>query len=513
MYIKSVKISGFKNVPETETRQYDFFDFTRIQGENYTGKTSIGDALCWVFTGRSSTGISSDYILRNNESRNAFVEVEFISNTGETNQLKREMNGSNNAVYLNDIPVKEMELSRFIGTPEIFLSAFMIGYFHRLTPKAAKELLMNIIPFPSHSSIMNRVEADLRQYLPQNEDFDSNGLLKQKKIDLKMVEDEIKRLQGVLSLAEDRIRSVRPGNLIDVSDLKKKLDALEERRVNLIKLSAQNVSTGYLEGKLMAIRQEIENLKEKKGTITNQKQKYCPTCKQPIPEEELQKVMERAKAAEEEIQGRIIKLENEEKVILESLDKAADKNNEMKLIQEELFSVEQELKQLRMEYEKALVHNQAVNADTRLLESSSKVIEDTNRQLEKLCAERYNINRTITAVSQYNAIKADLQYESVRRSLKNVSIRLQRLNQATNELRDCFEILYKGREYSQISTSEAIRAGMEISNLINKRTGLKLPMFIDNAESITHYEKPDTQLFEAKVMKDAPLSVTGENNA
>ena len=184
MYIKSVKISGFKNVPETETRQYDFFDFTRIQGENYTGKTSIGDALCWVFTGRSSTGISSDYILRNNESRNAFVEVEFISNTGETNQLKREMNGSNNAVYLNDIPVKETELSRFIGTPEIFLSAFMIGYFHRLTPKAAKELLMNIIPFPSHSSIMNRVEADLRQYLPQNEDFDSNGLLKQKKIEI-----------------------------------------------------------------------------------------------------------------------------------------------------------------------------------------------------------------------------------------------------------------------------------------------------------------------------------------
>jgi hypothetical protein len=144
------------------------------------------------------------------------------------------------------------------------------------------------------------------------------------------------------------------------------------------------------------------------------------------------------------------------------------------------------------------------------MKESQNMYETSKAQMEKLSAERYKLNRAITAVSQYNTIKADKQYETVRSSLKNISIRLQRVNQATNELRDCFEILYNGREFSQISTSEVIRAGIEISNFMNKRIGLKLPIFIDNAESITHYTRPETQVFEAKVEKDAVLTV---NNA
>lgn len=508
MFIQSIKMSGFKNVPETETRQYRFFDFTRIQGENFVGKTSIGDALCWVFSGRSSTGITADYILRNDESRTALVEVTFVDNAGKSHLLRREMQRSGSAIYLDDIPVKEEELYPFIGTPEIFLSTFMIGYFHRLTPKTAKELLMGIIPFPSHINIMKKVEEGLRQYLPENEDLDSNSFLKQKRSELRMIEDEIKRLQEILSLTEERIKSIKPGVLIDESEIKKKLDALEERKVNLIKLSAQSTSVGYLEGKLMAIRREIGNLEKQKGTFLNQQQKICPTCKQPVPEEELQRIVEKSKDLEREIIERIEKLESEEKEIIERVDDAKEKHNESKAIHEELSSVEQEIRQFRTEYEKVLLQNQAVNSDLKFLEESRNTLDTNGKQLEKLRSERYKINRTITAVSQYNGIKADLQYESVRRSLKNVSIRLQRLNQSTNELRDCFEILYNGREYSQISTSETIRAGLEISSFINKRTGLKLPVFIDNAESITRYEKPDTQVFEAKVMKDAPLTVT-----
>lgn len=507
MFIQRIKMSGFKNVPETETRQFEFFDFTKIQGENFVGKTSIGDALCWVFSGRSSTGITADYILRNDESRTALVEVAFTDNEGKNHILRREMHGSNNVIYLDDIPVKEVELYPFIGSPEIFLSTFMIGYFHRQTSKTVKELLMGVIPFPSHTNIMKRVEESLRPYLPENEDFDSNAFLKQKKSDLRMVEDEIKRLQGIRSLTEEKIKNIKPEDLIDDSELKRKLDVLEERKVNLIKLSAQSVSIGYLEGKILAIKQEIENLKNQKGAYLSQQQKICPTCKQPVPEEELQKILEKSRMLEKEIKERIEKLENEEKELLQKVDDTREKHNETKAIQEELSSVEQEVKQLREEYERVLVHNEAINANSKFLEESRNMLDKTDKQLEKLRSERYNINRAITAVSQYNRIKADLQYESVRRSFKNVSIRLQRFNQSTNELRDCFEILYKGREYSQISTSETIRAGLEISCFINKRTGLKLPVFIDNAESITYYERPDTQVFEAKVMKDAPLTV------
>jgi hypothetical protein len=58
----------------------------------------------------------------------------------------------------------------------------MIGYFNRLTPKAAKELLMNVLPFPSHESILNKVSEDVRMYLPRGEKFDSNTFFKGQKV-------------------------------------------------------------------------------------------------------------------------------------------------------------------------------------------------------------------------------------------------------------------------------------------------------------------------------------------
>ncbi|MFZ5351524.1 MAG: hypothetical protein ACOZCL_02235 [Bacillota bacterium] len=508
MFIKKIRLSGFKNVPDTDIRQFEFFGFTKIQGENFVGKTSIGDALSWVFSGKSSAGITADYILRNDQSQTALVEAEFLDNEENIHILRREMKGSSSTIYLDDIPIKEGDLVEFIGTPELFLSTFMIGYFHRMTPKAAKELLMSVIPFPSHKTIMKRVEAALWQFLPEDADFDSNTFLKQKRSELKPVEDEIKRLSEKKAAAEEKLKNVKPGELIDETVLKERLESLEQRKVNLIKLSSQGVSIGYLEGKIMAVGMEIKKLQNQKSIIHSQQQpKYCPTCRQPIPEEELNKVFENTREQEISIQSQIEKLESEEKELFGRLEEEKGKNRQVSAVQEELAAVEQEIKQLRTEYEKVLIHNQSINSDTAFVEESRRIIKEAEEKLGRLTAERYKINRSITAVTQYNSIKADMQYESVKKNLNNVTIRLQRINYSSGELRDCFEILYKGREYSMLSTSETIRAGLEISNFINLRTGLKLPVFIDNAESITHYDRPPYQLFEAKVMKDAPLTV------
>ena len=508
MLIKSIKISGFKNVTSVEPKQYEFYYYTMIKGENLIGKTSIGDALCWVFCGRSSTGITADYILRNDKSSSIIVEAVFEDNGGKLHTLQREAPGQNQLINLDGIPIKESELSAYIGSTEIFLATFMIGYFHRLSSKVAKELLMGVIPFPSHQNIAKKVSEDVRLYLPEDEKFDSNIFLKQKRSELKLVEDEIKRWQSKQSLTAEKIKSVKIEDLADETVLKLKIDSLETRKVNLIKASAQNNSIGFLEGKLSVLRSEILNLKNYKTISIPQQDKLCPTCRQPIPEEELRKLVEKAEEQNAIILKRLEKLKVDEKELIENIRVAGEKSNECKAIQDELSSVEEELKQQKSEYEKIILQNQTIKSEVRFMEESQNMFQISKTQLEKLSAERYKLNRAITAVSQYNSIKADMQYETVRSSLKNVSIRLQRVNQSTNELRDCFEILYNGREYSQISTSEVIRAGIEISNFISGRTGLKLPIFIDNAESITHYTKPDTQVFEAKVEKDAILTVT-----
>lgn len=507
MIIKSLKISGFKNVTDVEPKQYEFYYNTIIKGENFTGKTSLGDALCWVFSGCSATGITAEYILKNDKSSSMTVEAVFEDNNGREHTLRRESIGQNHLVYLNGIPVKESELSAYIGSPGMFLAVFMIGYFQRLSPKAAKELLMGVIPFPTHDRIVSRVSKDVRDYLPSDEQFDSNAFLKQKRSELKLIEDDIKRWQAKQNMAAEKVKSIKLEEIADETELKAKIDSIEKRKENMIKALAQNNTVGYLEGKLSVLRLEMLNLTSQKTMALTQLEKLCPTCKQPIPEGELRKLEQRMEEQNAVKHQRLEKLKADEEVLLQDIREARDKSDESKALQDEMSLVDNELKMLKADYEKLILHNQAIKSEMSFLAESQSTYEASKMALEKLCEERYKINRAITAVSEYNSIKADMQYESMRGSFRNVSIRLQRLNQSTNELRDVFEILYKGREYSQISTSEAIRAGMEISNFINARTGLKLPMFIDNAESITHYVKPDTQIFEAKVEKDAPLSV------
>jgi DNA repair exonuclease SbcCD ATPase subunit len=511
MIIKKIEIAGFKNVSFHEPKKFEFYQDTLIQGENYSGKTSLGDALCWVFCGCSATGITAEYLLRNNDSTKTVVEVFFDDNSGKEHSLLREQSqetGKHHRLILDGIPIKDSDLAPYIMNKDIFLSTFMIGYFTRLSSKVASELLMSILPFPTNQSIIKKVEADLHQYFPSEQGFDSNTLLKKMRQDLKTVEDEIKMWTEKQRQAEEQIKITPAGELVDESKIKSKVDMLEARKENLIKASVQNNTSSFLESKLSICRLEIQSLKNRISRGTPQFNKNCPTCSQPIPEAEIRKMQEKIEADNALLKSNLDSLTKDEADLLSKIEEAQLKTNESTAITEELKAVTKELDIVKAEYDKVIRQNEALRSEKKKYEVSVVSLEASKQNMEKLSAKRYQINRSITALSQYNSIKADLQYDTVRGSLKNVSIRLQKIVPSTNELRDCFEILYKGRELHVISTSESIRAGLEISALINSRTNLKLPVFIDNAESITHYEKPPVQIFEAKVAKDIDIIVS-----
>ncbi|KNY28800.1 AAA family ATPase [Pseudobacteroides cellulosolvens] len=511
MIIKKIEIAGFKNVPFHEPKTFNFYPDTLIQGENYSGKTSLGDALCWVFCGCSATGITAEYLLRNNDSTKTVVEVFFEDNSGNEHSLLREQSqetGKHHRLILDGMPVKDSDLAPYIMDKDIFLSTFMIGYFTRLSSKVASELLMSILPFPSNQSILKKVESDLRQYLPAEDGFDSNIFLKNMRSDLKTVEDEIKIWTEKQRQAEEQIKKAPSGDMVDESQIKSRVSMLEARKENLIKASVQNNTASFLESKLSILRLEIQSLKNRIKKSIPEFNRNCPTCGQPIPEAEIRKMTEKIEADNELLKSNLESLMKSEADLLKKIEEEQIKPNETNAIKEELDAVSKELETVKAEYDKIIRQNEALRSQKNIYERALESIEASKQNLEKLSAKRYQINRSITAVSQYNSIKADLQYDTIRGSLKNVSIRLQKVMPSTNELRDCFEILYKGRELHIISTSESIRAGLEISALINAKVNLKLPIFIDNAESITHYEKPSVQVFEAKVAKGIDITVS-----
>jgi DNA repair protein SbcC/Rad50 len=60
-----------------------------------------------------------------------------------------------------------------------------------------------------------------------------------------------------------------------------------------------------------------------------------------------------------------------------------------------------------------------------------------------------------------------------------------------------------------LSTSTKIRKDLEIANMVNTITNLNLPIFIDCAESITHYSKLSCdQVFLSKVIEGQELNIS-----
>lgn len=186
-------------------------------------------------------------------------------------------------------------------------------------------------------------------------------------------------------------------------------------------------------------------------------------------EEKLQARNEGIKAQREEIKGELLIL-NKEKAEIDA------HNIGIKLKQEQLMKDKEEHKRI------------------------SKEIE--------LLTEEISVKKCqIDAAKQYTSVKANLLSELIHSHLNDVSIELQKVVKSTGELKDCFEIRYKDRGMKVLSTSEKIRTGLEISNLVINQLGLRYPVFVDNKESITHYNAPEVQIIEAMVVEGLELNV------
>lgn len=144
------------------------------------------------------------------------------------------------------------------------------------------------------------------------------------------------------------------------------------------------------------------------------------------------------------------------------------------------------------------------NASTKRLEQAlveQDLIEQHKRKLTEIVASltEYIFKRTELATQQLQ--------------MPNVKIRLFDVVRSTGEVKSTFKFEYKGREYTTLSLSEKILAGIEICAMIRRITGKDYPICIDNTESIAAFNDVDmpSQIILIRVAKGKPLSVQFQN--
>ena len=146
-----------------------------------------------------------------------------------------------------------------------------------------------------------------------------------------------------------------------------------------------------------------------------------------------------------------------------------------------------------------------------LLEYSRKRVhelqEDARNASEKLDA----IEGMLFLIDEYSRYKTQFVEDSINSMFRLARFRLFR-EQANGGVEDRCDVTYNGIPYINLNSGAKINVGIDIINTLSRAYGVTVPLFVDNAESVTNLEKSDCQIIRLVVSEnDKKLRCDYEN--
>ena len=369
---------------------------------------------------------------------------------------------------------------------------------------------------------------------------------------------EMKEAQAELRVLESENSSYRAaqGNHNQIAQLKRALDAAQES------YNASRYSRNRLGGEMDSLSAEIGGCREEWARWNDDvfTGGSCPTCGQTLPREAL----ERAKSKHQErvnqgkagaiersnrLKGRLEKCQAESAKVDAEMQAAQDKYNQLKAELEEAqsgavaiedmpgYAVQKHDLQERINMLSGQLYSIEGNmaATTASIKSSiqdlERKIRTLNEQLAKggmvpdlesriadlrkqasNAAERLEeIDRQLWLMEEFVRYKASFLEGSVNGLFRLARFRLFR-QQANGGLEERCDVTYGGVPYASINSSAQINVGIDIINTMSRAHGVSVPLFVDNAESVTRLEDMDAQVIRLVVSEsDKELRCEYEN--
>ena len=115
------------------------------------------------------------------------------------------------------------------------------------------------------------------------------------------------------------------------------------------------------------------------------------------------------------------------------------------------------------------------------------------------------IEKMIYLTEEYTRYKARFVEDSVNGLFRVARFRLFR-EQANGGLEERCDVVYEGVPYVGLNNGARINVGIDIINALCRHYGVTVPLFVDNAESVTRLEVCDAQVIRLVVSeKDKEL--------
>ena len=524
MYIKRINnVVGYKDLPDGFNADFSE-DITYIIGANFQRKTTVGSLFNWCLTGTSLYGNEKEQVSNDKmKVSNVIVDITFVDNYGIEHRIIRDKGKQMNLI-LDGKEIKQEMLAQYYQDKDIFLVSHNPYYFASLEPKEQKELIRRIIPAISPEDSFELLSKDEQNII--GEPIEHLGSYTDKR------NEEINELQKEYDTDLGKLeayKNIALGKVGDIEPFEKEEELKElQERYETISMNFGNSNLEDIQHSIKRINERLEEIvKDKLSDITanynreNKKLKdvdkedsVCPTCRQLIKDDEVKGHLKKFYQKElDKLQEKVNKLKEDAKqLVYERKEKQElfEKLNTLDIqkLQEEKEKLKAKIDILQEEKNNILLHNREVQVKQEQIKDAKNKIELLQKVKQEILDALEMAKKQKEVANKLKRLVIEEQRQQINKFLNKVDIQFCRENKTNDKITECCDVYYEGREYKKLSKSQQARACLEISNLFNNLSGIKAPIFLDDAESITDIqEMVNTQMVISLVIKYNPLEI------
>ena len=518
MFLKSINnVIGYKDLPDGFCAEFDEKK-TYIVGANFQRKSTVGSIFNWCMTGTSLNGKEKESVANDTKkNKKVIVDITFIDNFGIEHILVREK-GKEIHLTLDGKEIEQEYLTQFYKNKDIFLVIYNPYYFWTLEPKEQKDLIRKILPSVDAKDIFNML-TESEQNLIENPIDNLNSYNDEKNEEIDLLKKEYNTNNGRIETLK-RIALEKEGDLLEfnkeeeLAKLQKQFDEIsmdfDNYNLENITISIESLDRrikNIIDEDLSKISKQYERENNKLKEAEKEKA-ICSYCRQEIKDEEaklafkqfikkeMDKLQEKADKLKDDAK-KLIACKKEKQIIFDKLN-----TPDMKQLQAEKESLKRKIDELQKEKNEILFHNQEVKIRMENVRNAKETLENCEKAQLEIEQKLENAREQKKIINKLRVLTIEAQKEKIEKHLNKVNIEFSKIVKTTGEITECCNIQYEGRDYKKLSKSQQARACLEISNVFNNISGIKAPIFFDDAESTTDIpEIPGTQLIISLVIK------------
>ena len=184
----------------------------------------------------------------------------------------------------------------------------------------------------------------------------------------------------------------------------------------------------------------------------------------------------------------------------------------------DLFEIHENASGLKMKLQEEMSELRGKISEKMGIISTQNMLEYSRKRVSELREEAKNaaacleaIEKMLYLIDEYSRYKTRFVEDSINGLFRIARFRLFR-EQANGGIEDRCDVVHDGIPYISVNNGMKINLGIDIINTLSVAYGVRVPLFVDNAESVTNLEKCGSQIIRLVVSEnDKELRVNYEN--